>query len=554
MFDINDIEISLESFKLGITSRATGGDYKNDEYQQMRRFLLTKIELNHLIPKFLKICHSTDEFWQFIKAEFDNYADRRAFLANEINPIIDYYAGIRISKDTVRLNSDSYELGEEIGYGGFGRVYKYHHKLLNMLFAIKIFDPRFVPDEEKQEGEKRFFREAKMLFSLKHENIANVYDIGHIDGKPFIRLEFIEGQTLSDCIATMGGGVSFERSKKPIKGILTGLNYAHERGIIHRDLKPSNVMVLKDGTIKIIDFGVSAYLETSNHTKLTKTGEQIAGGRYTDPCLATNPSLRDIRSDIYSIGALWFFILTNRDPSSDAKNVLMNTKDVTPAQVDVVLRCLHSDINKRFTNCKELLDLLFNEEEPIKEGNSKRLSNNNITQVTRKSIIKYFVEQMYRIKGVETPPSFQFNGDLSIFDFLKRLYELDTLPSNEYANFEDELVDIIERNNQLDKESEHAWNNFRLREHYNETYLHMGWHWLFSEERFALSKREDDYLLSFLCEIFHPEVRDWLEPSVHSLCETIIDKLNTFLREDGYELYEDSQISGRPVYSYRYCI
>jgi len=545
--------VSLQSFKLGITSRATGGDYKNDEYQQARRFLLARTDLSHLIPKFVKIYHTADEFWQFIKAEFDNYADRRAYLANEINPIIDFFAEARTKKDTVSLNSDSYELGEELGHGGFGKVHKYHHKLLDMPFAIKIFDPIFASDLEKAEGEKRFFREAKMLFSLKHENIANVYDIGRIDGKPFIRLEYIEGQTLRECMASLGG-VSFERSKKPIKGILKGLKYAHERGIIHRDLKPSNIMVMKDGTTKIIDFGISAYIESAEHTKLTKTGEQIAGGRYADPCLTNDPTLRDIRSDLYSLGALWFFILTNHDPSSDAKTVLLNTKNVTAAQADIVMRCLNTDIDKRFQSCDELVTLLFPEVEKSNVVKTKKLSNNNITQVTRKSIIKYFVERKYVNDELGNEPTFMYYGDLNSIDFLKRLYDLDTLPSNEYANFDDELDAIIEQNKALDNESEYNWNNYRFQEHYNENYHTMGWGWLFSEERFSLSKGGDDYLLNFLCDVFHPEVRDWLEEGVRSLCEQIINKLNALLNEDGYELYEDSQISGRPVYSYRYCI
>jgi len=111
-----------------------------------------------------------------------------------------------------------------------------------------------------------------MLFHLKHENIVSVYDIGRTRGNPFIRLEYIEGKTLKNCTEELGG-VSFERSKKPIRGILAGLMHAHEKGVIHRDLKPSNIMVKKDGTIKIIDFALahtSKQMTTPDSPKLEK--------------------------------------------------------------------------------------------------------------------------------------------------------------------------------------------------------------------------------------------------------------------------------------------
>jgi len=551
--DTNDIEIILESFKLGIISRATGGGYDDGDYKKVRDYLLSAPEISHLIPKFLKLCNTPDEFWQYIKALYGTYAERRAFLAGEINPIIEYYAEGRRTEDAVCGNVDSYELGDEIGHGGFGRVYKYHHNLLDMPFAIKVFDPLFVSDDEKIEGEKRFFREAKMLFSLKHENIANVYDIGRIKGKPFIRLEYIDGQNLRDCINNMGG-VSFKRSKKPIKGILIGLNYAHECGVIHRDLKPSNVMVKKDGAIKIIDFGISAYIETADHTKLTKTGEQISGGRYHDPCLTIEPSLRDVRSDIYSIGALWFFILTNRDPSNDVKNVLMSSGNVTPAQADIILRCLNSNIEERFQSCKEILDLLFYDAN--NKDNHKLISANNITQVTRRSIVKYFVERKYDSKGSDGTPTFYYYGELDALDFLSRIFELDTMPSTspEYGNLEDEIKSIVDRNNGLDSEAEHNWNHHSFQNYYYENYHDMGWQWFFLNDKFSLNESEDDLLLRFLCEMFHPEVRDWFDETARTLCMKIIDSLNVLLREDGYELYEESKISGRPVYSYRYCL
>lgn len=135
-----------------------------------------------------------------------------------------------------------------------------------MDFAIKIYEPVFVSQDEQAEGEKRFFREAKMLFSLNNVHIARIYDAGRIDGKPYIRMEYIKGYTV-DKLREKEGNMTFSRSAIVILHILQGLKHAHEHGVIHRDLRPRNVIFAEDERMfKIIDFGVSAFLDTDNHT------------------------------------------------------------------------------------------------------------------------------------------------------------------------------------------------------------------------------------------------------------------------------------------------
>ena len=173
-----------------------------------------------------------------------------------------------------------------------------------MDFAVKIYDPVIVSAEEQLEGEKRFFREAKMLFSLNNTHIARIYDAGRMDGKPYIRMEYIKGYTVEE-LRNREGNMSFSRSAIVILHILAGLKHAHEHGVIHRDLRPRNVIFSENERMfKIIDFGVSAFLDTENHTQLTKTGEHIAGGSFIDPILQQKPKIRDVRSDIYSVGAI----------------------------------------------------------------------------------------------------------------------------------------------------------------------------------------------------------------------------------------------------------
>ncbi len=518
--NINEVNQTLRRYYSGLIGIATNGSYPEEEYNQDRAFILATAELSNLIPAEITQ-HFTAQNFRRVMQEKGGYDLRRQFITAALTPAITYVEGLMRSNDSFSFNEDSYEVGEPIGNGGFGMVYKYHHKLLNMDFAIKVFEPVFVSQAEALAGEKRFFREAQMLFHLRHENIVSVYDIGRTNGKPFIRLEYVDGQTLKSCTEKMGG-VSFERSKKPIKGILAGLKYAHEIGVIHRDLKPSNVMIKKDGTVKIIDFGISAYIETSGHTKLTKAGEELCGGLYQDPHLTSLPSLRDVRSDIYSFGAIWFFILTNRDPSTDARQILLSSGNVTPAQADIVLRCLKSNADERFQSCKEIWDLLFIENESGYPSTG-RLVGRNITKVTRMSITKKLHESFIE---------FWYGGELSSIVFLKRLYQLDTMPSvdSRFKDFESEIYQHTVNNND--------WS----------------WSWIFEDQRLGLANGDDDIYLRFLCEMFHPEVRDWYDEATRDISFSILNSLNDLLMEDGYEIYEADTISGRPVFSYRYCI
>ena len=529
---MNNVEADriLKRYYYGLMGKATDGTYPENEYKQDRAFIMSNPKLSNLIPTEVTQHFDSNNFRRVMQ-EKGGYRERRLFITEALTPAINYVEGLISGEDRFSFNEDSYEWGEHIDRGGFGKVYKYHHKLLEMDFAIKIFDPIFVSQEEAVEGEQRFFREAKMLFNLKHENIVSVYDIGRSNNKPFIRLEYVEGQTLRNCIEKMGG-VTFERSKKPIKGILAGLKHAHGLGVIHRDLKPSNIMVKDDGTIKIIDFGVSAYIETDGHTKLTKTGEALFGGLYQDPRLISQPSLRDIRSDIYSLGALWFFILTNRDPSTDAMQVLSNSSNVTPAQADIVFRCLKSNADERFQSCGELWDLLFSENKDEEQSATNRFSVRKITNITRNSIRKLLDKEAPGNHGRYNPTAFWYSGDIGNVEFLKRLYQLDAMPSTD-ARFDTFEQDIIQHT-----VSNYDWD----------------WDWIFTDERLGLINGDDDCFLRFLCEMFHPEVRDWRDTQIESISRMVLDHINNLLIDDGYEIYESGNISGRPVFSYRYCI
>lgn len=357
---MNKVELidMLDKYKAGLLSKATSGNMDNQYYIQTRDSLMKEVAIKDKIPKFIKSCRTADEFRTYMQSEFPDYARRRKLITDSINGLIEYIEERFAEEADPFSQIKHYKKVNQIGSGGFGAVFKYHNACLDMDFALKVYAPVFVSPYEQEEGEKRFFREAKMLFQLNHRNIVRIYDAGKISEEPFIRMEYIEGYDLNG-LQKKYGVLDFECSSKVIKSILNGLEYAHERGIIHRDLKPSNIVFsTKEKLFKIIDFGVSAFLDVDNHTKLTKTGEAVAGGAYIDPVLQENPKLRDCRSDIYSIGAIWYWLLCGKAPQgSDMRSYLTNAvPNLSNEQIDIVMKCLAGNLEDRYENCGKLLE------------------------------------------------------------------------------------------------------------------------------------------------------------------------------------------------------
>jgi len=202
----------------------------------------------------------------------------------------------------------SYVIREQIGQGGMGSVYLAHHQTLNRLVAIKVLSPAAGSNKLAVE---RFLREARAVAALDHPNIVRLFDVGKQDDLHFLVMEFVEGQTL-DKMLENGGALSAGKAVEYIIQVAAGLQHAYEKGFIHRDIKPGNLILAKDGTIKILDMGLARSLESSDKlTEILDQGAVVGTADYISPEQAMNHPI-DIRSDIYSLGATMFTLITGR--------------------------------------------------------------------------------------------------------------------------------------------------------------------------------------------------------------------------------------------------
>jgi eukaryotic-like serine/threonine-protein kinase len=353
MPEVDDIVIQVEQFKMALISRATGnGGLEGTEYVKSRKLVLGIPRIENVLPKFLKLCRTVDEFWAWIKDESSTYAERRVIISEAMNPIleiIEYENG-----DGTLEFKKAYDERQIIGNGGFGLVYLYEHKLLKMPFAVKIFAPSFYQGGEKEI--ERFFQEARMLFKFNHPSIIKVYDAGLMNKRPFIRMEYFKGKNLNQILIDHGV-INPIKALDMMEHLVDAIRHAHEDiGIIHRDLKPSNIMAAPPNQFRVIDFGLSIFIENDLHSRLTKTGEGTISGYYNAPELVKNPRLIDKRSDIYSLGAIWFTMLTGQPPAGTSlREQLDEVINVNQEYSNCISDCLTS-LETRITDCNILLE------------------------------------------------------------------------------------------------------------------------------------------------------------------------------------------------------
>ena len=204
-----------------------------------------------------------------------------------------------------QLLDDRYELLEVIGTGGMAVVYKARCHRLNRLVAVKVLKDEFSGDEEFR---RRFRAEGEAVAMLSHPNIVQVFDVSASDNAYYIVMELIDGISLKQYMEVKGI-LNWKETLHFATQIAKGLEHAHSRGIVHRDIKPHNVMVLKNGSVKVMDFGIAQVMNKSN----TLTKEALGSVHYISPEQAKG-SFTDSRSDIYSLGVVMFEMMTGRPP------------------------------------------------------------------------------------------------------------------------------------------------------------------------------------------------------------------------------------------------
>ncbi|HZQ96076.1 MAG TPA: protein kinase [Candidatus Sulfotelmatobacter sp.] len=273
---------------------------------------------------------------------------------------------------------DKYEVLGVVARGGMGVVYKAVDRTLEREVAIKMVSGS---RDERSQGLKRFYREAQFTASLRHPNIVTVYDLGEFQGTPYLVMEYLPGRSLQSLLEEQA--MPLLQKVRCIRQVCEGLHYAHTRqpAIIHRDIKPANIMVLEDGMVKIIDFGIARLGQNRN----TRTGFVMGTYQYMSPEQVRNQEI-DGRSDVFSTGVVLFHLLTHRLPFDGANvsqtlEMIMNApapplsrllRDY-PRQLDAILaRALAKRREERYQTADELAFDLAQVEADLKRGSFGR--------------------------------------------------------------------------------------------------------------------------------------------------------------------------------------
>ena len=267
-----------------------------------------------------------------------------------------------------------YELLEVIGVGGTAVVYKAKCHRLNRYVAVKILKDEYAQDEEFR---RQFHDEAQAVAMLSHPNIVNVYDVSRSGNVEYIVMELIDGITLKEYLSRRG-----QLSPKEVTVFTTqiarALEHAHSHDIIHRDIKPQNIMLLRDGTVKVADFGIAHFAAQENNFS---KGEAIGSVHYVSPEQAKG-SFVDNRTDLYSLGVVMYEMITGRLPfegdtpvsialqhiNSIALPPSVFAEDVPPRLEEITMKAMNPVLSKRYASATQILEDLeaFQNQEQFK--------------------------------------------------------------------------------------------------------------------------------------------------------------------------------------------
>ncbi|HEX3314655.1 MAG TPA: serine/threonine-protein kinase, partial [Gemmataceae bacterium] len=268
-----------------------------------------------------------------------------------------------------RFTIGKYKVLEKLGSGGMGAVYLCEHKLMRRRVAVKVLPTAKASDDSSLQ---RFYREARAVAALDHPNIVHAYDIDQDDQLHFLVMEYVDGASFQDLVKN-SGPLEIGRACHYIRQSANGLGHAARAGLVHRDIKPGNILVDRVGVVKILDMGLARFFNDEDDNVTKKFDETVLGtADYLAPEQAVDSHSVDVRADIYSLGATFYYLLTGRTPfgegtvaqkllwhqSRQPKPVTDYRKDVPAELSEVLLKMMSKEPADRYQTPEELSEAL----------------------------------------------------------------------------------------------------------------------------------------------------------------------------------------------------
>lgn len=255
-----------------------------------------------------------------------------------------------------------YEIISKIGEGGLGVVYKARQLSMGRLVALKVLHPKWAKDEEFR---KRFLLEARIVGRLSHQNLIQVYDVGRDRGTLYFSMEYVDGTTVEKILDT-DGAMPLDKALEIATQMLRAITYIWKHGIIHRDIKPGNIMITKGGVAKLGDFG---FVKSHFDSLLSEDGEVLGTPDYISPEQAMGKEDVDFRSDLYSLGASLYHMVTGKAPFGGSSSSVMRKhireeptdvkkmkRDVPDAAAYIIRKMMAKDPDERYQSTQELFE------------------------------------------------------------------------------------------------------------------------------------------------------------------------------------------------------